>query len=254
MPRPVRSSLGYPPPTMSIIVFQHSDKCRPGRLGVTLRDHAFDLDIRRIDEGDDVPPDLDDVDAVIALGGPQNVGEQRWMQREMDFLRLAHEHNLPVIGICLGAQLLAAALGGRVEAMQAMEIGMVDVSLTEHGQTDIIHAGVPWMCPAFEKHKQHVAELPPGATLLASSEQCTVQAFRAGMRTYGFQHHLECDRSMIDGLMADARLELHSVGLTTDEFAKQLDADYERFSRMADRICLNIATFLIPRVANAVRI
>ena len=237
---------------MSIIVLQHSDRCRPGRLGLTLRDHAFKLDIIRPDEGDPLPTDLDDVDGVISLGGPQNVDEgHAWLDRERAFLRAAHEASLPIVGICLGHQLLAEALGGEVGPMEAPEVGFTPVSIGSPGQTDTILAGVAWRTPQFQRHRYEVKKLPPGAQLLASSEKCKVQVFRAGMRSYGFQYHFEADRAMIDSFMSDARTDLHQSGATTDEFARSLERHYEMFSRLADRVCINIATYLIPRVATA---
>ncbi len=103
---------------MAIVVFQHADECRPGRLGLTLRDHGFRLDIRRVDRGDAIPPDFDNIDGVVSLGGPQYVTDSHaWIQRELDFLAKAHERGLPVVGICLGAQLIGKALGGEVGPM-----------------------------------------------------------------------------------------------------------------------------------------
>ncbi|MCA9312378.1 MAG: type 1 glutamine amidotransferase [Phycisphaerales bacterium] len=236
---------------MAIILFQHAAHCRPGRLGTTLRDHGFTLDIRRLDDGDPVPPDFDNVEGVISMGGPQNVGEAHaWIKRETEFLREAHERQLPVVGVCLGAQLLAHALGGEVGPMEgAGEIGFTDVNILPPAQTDTVLSGIAWRSPQFQKHKQEVKKLPAGAALLASSDRCKVQAFRAGMRSYGFQYHFECDMDMIRTFTKDSVGELHGAGLTTDEFEKQCQTKYEMFARLADRLCLNIATYLIPRVA-----
>ncbi|MEO1129152.1 MAG: type 1 glutamine amidotransferase [Planctomycetota bacterium] len=239
---------------MAILVFQHDDRCRPGRLGLTLRDHTFKLRIVRPDQGEQPPVDYDDVDAVISLGGPQMVTDgHAWIEREQEYIRGAHERSLPVIGVCLGHQMVASALGGEVGPMDRPEIGFVDVDVLPAGHTDSILSGVAWRSPQFQKHRQEVKSLPPGAVKLASSKQCDVQIFRAGMRTYGFQYHFECDRAMIDVLLADAKTDLHQAGVTTEEFARQCDEKYEMFARLADRTCINIATYLIPRVATAMR-
>ena len=233
---------------MAIIVFQHSSRCRPGRLGATLRDHGFTLDIRRLDEGDPIPPDFDNVEGVVALGGPQNVGEgHAWMEREAEYLREAHERDLPVIGICLGAQMIASALGGEVGPMQgAGEIGFTDVELSPIAHTDTIMAGIAWRSPQFQKHKFEITSLPDGATCLASSSACKVQAFRTGMRTYGFQYHFEADMDMIREFTEESVGDLHAAGLTTDEFKAQCDEKYEMFARLSDRLSVNLATFLWP--------
>ena len=237
---------------MAIVVFQHSDVCRPGRLGLTLRDHGFKLDIRRVDQGDPVPVDFDDVDAVISFGGPQYVTDSHaWIQRELDFIKAAHERSLPVVGICLGAQLIAKALGGEVGQMDKPEMGFVETPLSPAGQTDTILAGVSWNFPTFHHHRHEVKTLPPGAVLLASSAGCMAQIFRVGMRTYAFQGHIEADRVIMDELLGPGGNELHHAGLTAADFARQAQMYMEPYSRLADRICVNIAACLIPRIASA---
>lgn len=237
---------------MATIVFQHCESNRPGRLGLTLRDQAFRLDIRRPDRGDPLPPDFDDVDAVVSLGGPQNVGgKEHWLQKEIDYLRGAHERGLPVVGICLGHQLLGAALGAEVGPMDRPEAGLCPVDLTPAGQTDSVLAGIAWRSWQFQSHGYEVKSVPADATLLASSATCKVQCFRAGLRTYGFQYHFEADRQMISEITGGAREIVHRAGVTTEEVGRQCEKHYEMFARLGDRLCLNIATLLIPRVANA---
>lgn len=238
---------------MAIVVFQHWDTGRPGRLGATLREHAFKLRLLRPDRGDQIPQDYDDVDAVISLGGPQNVGDpQPWIAQEIDFIRGAHARALPIVGVCLGHQFLAAALGGEVGPMATPELGFVDVDLTPAGQTDTMLAGVAWRAPQYQSHGQEVKKLPPGAALLASSAACKVQAFRAGLRSYGFQYHFEVDPELIQKYAAADRDQLARLGLSPDHITRQAQQSGERFARLGDRLCLNIATYLIPRVGSAI--
>ena len=155
---------------------------------MTLRDHAFKLDPRRVDlpgeeGGDPLPPDLDDVHGLLVLGGPQSVDQNLpWMAREQELIREAHDRGLPVVGICLGAQMIAAALGGTVTRMETPEVGYKRVRVLPPGQTETILAGVPWESQLYLSHGDEISELPPGAQLLASSEACKVQVFRAGRR------------------------------------------------------------------------
>ena len=184
---------------MRILVFQHLDIEHPGRLGSTMRDHGHRLDIRRPDQGETLPPNLDDIHALLVMGGPQNVGDgHAWMEREFDFVREAHARQMPVLGICLGAQVIAHALGGTVAPMERPEWGFADISLTLPGQTETMLAGLPWRHPQFHCHGHEITELPPEGIALASSAMCRHQAFKVGLRTYGFQFHFECDREMID--------------------------------------------------------
>jgi len=235
---------------MAIVIFQHWDTGRSGRLGQTLRDHGHDLEFIRPDQGEPPPPDLDNVHGVLSLGGPQNVDEPgdaaAWMDDEMAFLRAAHEARLPVLGLCLGAQLVAAALGGSVERMEQPEVGFHAVTIEPAGQTDTVLCGIPWRSDQFCHHGRKISELPDGATRLASSKLCPVQAFRVGMRTYGFQHHFEVDRPMAMELTRSSRDDLHRAGFTEDEIESQLESKYTNFARLADRLCVNIATTIMP--------
>ncbi|MBX3359227.1 MAG: type 1 glutamine amidotransferase [Phycisphaeraceae bacterium] len=231
---------------MAIIVFQHGGRAvGPGRLGLTLRDHGFRLDVRtpHIAGAPGVPADLDNVEGVVVLGGEQNVtdiADLPWMQAEADFIRSAHARQLPVLGICLGHQLIAHALGGTVAPAATPEWGFTNVTVQQPGQTETMLAGVPWDAMMFQAHNQEVATAPPGATVLASSAACKVQVFKAGLRTYGFQHHFECDRPMIEVFMKGA------PGGPPADLSSQLDARYDVFARIAERLCINIAAYVFP--------
>ncbi len=219
---------------------------------MTLRDHGLALRVVRPDRGEQIPTDLDNVDGVVTLGGPQQVDEKHaWLAPEMDFVKAAHEAALPVVGVCLGAQIIAKALGGSVGQAEEPEVGFLEATVDKSAHTDTVLAGVPWRTNWFHHHSYEVKEAPAGARVLMSSQRCAIQAFAVGMRTYAFQLHIEADRSIIDDLTADAKTDLHRMGVTSQEFAQQLETIYPRFAGIADRLCVNIATYLIPRVGSA---
>ncbi|MFK7883707.1 MAG: type 1 glutamine amidotransferase [Phycisphaerales bacterium] len=228
-----------------IVVLQHNDKQHAGRLGRVLADHGFRLDIRRPDlDANSVPQDLDDLHGLLILGGHQNVDESHaFLSREQALIRMAHDANIPVVGICLGAQQIAKALGAAVERMPKPEVGVLPVNLTVPAQTETIFSGIPWKYPMLQSHAYAAAAAPAGAMLLASSPVCEVQAFKAGLRTYAFQFHFECDIPMSIE-MFDRSMELaERAGVSRAEMDAQLEQHAEMFDRAADRICGNLATF-----------
>jgi GMP synthase-like glutamine amidotransferase len=236
---------------MSILVLQHSPNVSLGRLGPTFRDHGFMLDVRRLDQlgAAGIPADFENIHGVISLGGEQNVGEDHpWMKPELAFLKEAHNRQLPLIGVCLGHQMIAAALGGQVGPLEGgkTEWGFTKVSINTTGQIEPMLAGLPWDSMQFQAHGQEVKQLPEAAQLLASSAACKVQAFRAGLRTYGFQYHFECDRSMIDQYINESGESIARAGVSPGDVRSQADQHYAMFSRMADRLSVNLAALLFP--------
>jgi GMP synthase-like glutamine amidotransferase len=227
-----------------IIVVQHSDRCAPGRLGAVLRAHGNILDVRRPDRdgAGALPRDLESVTGVVSLGGPQNVTDGLdWMGAEMALLRSAHEAGLPVVGICLGHQLLAAALGGEVRAMERPEIGFHPIDLLPAGRDDFVLAGIPWTSMQFCSHGQEVVKAPAGAAVLAKSAACAVQAFRASARTYSFQYHFEWTRDMIGATSGSDAEFLARAGASLVDIDAQCDTHYGRFAEISERLCENLA-------------
>ena len=161
---------------------------------------------------------------------------------EIKLVKQAHERELPVIGICLGHQIIARALGGELAKMDKPEWGLHNVSLSFPGQTEPILAGAPWDHPQFHTHTFEVTTPPPGATVLASSEQSKVQAFRVGMRTFGFQFHFEWDKPFIQELVEKDRDLMESAGMSAEKLEEQLASSYGKYVRHAERLCVNLTT------------
>ncbi len=148
----------------------------------------------------DACPSLDGYRGLVVLGGPMNVDEvdaHPHLTTEEGLIREAIERGLPVLGVCLGAQLIASALGARVGLAPEKEIGWTDVAVTQDGERDPLLGHFAPSARLFQWHGR-TFELPRGAVHLARSPACANQAFRYGDRAYGLQFHLEVDEPLIE--------------------------------------------------------
>ena len=228
---------------MSIIIFQHSADGGPGRLGTVLRDDGYRVDIRRADLAASaancgVPTDLDGIRGIVILGGEQNVTDiarHPWMQQEAALIRKAHAAALPIVGICLGAQLIAHALGGTVGPKDVPDAGFRMMDVTIAGQTETMMAGVPWRSPQMFMCGQEVKTAPPGTIELASTATTTIAAYKVGLRTYGFLNHFECDADEASRCVSPRQ-----------DGAAQVREHYATYARVSERLSRNIAAFLFP--------
>jgi GMP synthase-like glutamine amidotransferase len=147
-----------------------------------------------LDAGEAIPP-LAGYDQLWVMGGPMDVwqeAEHPWLIAEKQSIREAvQERGMPYLGVCLGHQLLGAALGGRVGKAPQAEVGILDVELTAAGRQDPLFEGIADRFKALQWHGAEVSEAPPGATILARSPLCGVQAMRVGLHAYGMQYHCE---------------------------------------------------------------
>ena len=152
-------------------------------------------------------PELKDLDLVIVMGGPMSINDEAafpWLHDEKNFIRAAVQAGIPMLGICLGAQLIAGALGARVYKNARPEIGWFPVTAAPNAG-DCFH--FPEQCLAFHWHGE-TFDLPPGAFLLASSEACKNQAFQIGRHVLGLQFHLETTLESLQSLVSNCRQEL----------------------------------------------
>ena len=187
-------------PRPKILVFQHVPYEPLGTLDPLLKAAGFRLRYVNFGREPWALPDLEKYEALIVLGGTMNVDQtDRYphLATEVEIIREAVQQDMSVLGICLGAQLLAKALGGTVQRLPRREIGWYDVSLTDAGKADDVLSAFAPVQEVFQWHEDGIT-LPSSATILASSEACPVQAFRFGEHAYGFQFHLEVDPSLIE--------------------------------------------------------
>lgn len=179
-----------------ILVLQHAANCGPDNLTEILDGRAHRRPWRLVNLCDDqTVPELDErVRGIISLGGRMGVAERDrypWMEPELDLMRGAVEREVPVLGICLGSQLLAHALGGEVRPRGSPEIGFPALTRTEAGREDTVFAGWPDGSAVTMIHDDAVVELPDGAEEMATGSD-GICAWRAGDElSYGVQFHPE---------------------------------------------------------------
>jgi GMP synthase (glutamine-hydrolysing) len=187
-------------PRPKILVFQHVPYEPLGTLAPLLKAAGFRIRYVNFGRDPEMRPTLDKYAALIVLGGPMNsdqIDSYPNLQTEVEVLREAIDRDMSVLGICLGAQLLAKALGGSVCRNPTREIGWCDVELTEEGTKDPVLSTFASRQRVFQWHEDGI-QLPGGVSHLARSPASEVQAFRFGEHAYGFQFHLEVDSPLID--------------------------------------------------------
>ena len=176
---------------LKILVFQHVAVEHPGSFREVIAAQGHAMHQVELDEGEPIPP-LGGFDVLLVMGGPMDVWQEEthpWLKAEKAAIRDWVAAGRPFLGMCLGEQLLAAAMGGEVGPMTAPpEVGMSQVRQTA---SDPIFTGLPESFTCFQWHGAEVTALPPGARLLASSPGCAVQAFAVGGHAYGLQFHME---------------------------------------------------------------
>ncbi len=234
---------------MATLIIECSDLAGSRRLGTTLADHGHRLDVRRVHHGDAVPVDLADIDAIACLGGPQSANDDSldWLPPVLALLRAAHESGVPVLGICLGCQLLARALGGRVDAMpNGPRHGWSAVDLSPVGREDPMHKGLPWSMMSFHWNNDCVVDLPADAAALAHGADGEIQAWMCGVRTYGLQHHPEIDREQIEQWAADDAELLAQRGVDLEAIRADTELHFDEFLRLTNRYFETVAMLLMP--------
>ena len=185
---------------MKFLVFQHIECEHPGSLREFLKRDGIVWDAVNLDQGDVIPA-LESYDALWVMGGPMDVWdveEHPWLIPEkVAIRRWVSELGKPYLGLCLGHQLLADALGGTCGPQMPGEIGVLDVMLTEAGVADPLFAGSPKIQKCLQWHSVRVAQPPEGATVLAHSAACPVQAMRVGQHAWSMQYHVEVESDTV---------------------------------------------------------
>ena len=186
---------------MRVLVFQHIDCEHPGSLRQFLAEDKVEWDAVNLHLGEPIP-NLNDYDALWVMGGPMDVWdieECPWLVPEKAAIReWVSVLGKPYLGLCLGHQLLADALGGTCGPQKTPEIGVLEIELTEEGKADPLFQGTANKQQCLQWHSVRVAQAPEGAVILAKSDVCSVQAMRIGSNAWSMQYHVEIEPDTVD--------------------------------------------------------
>jgi GMP synthase (glutamine-hydrolysing) len=184
------------------------------------------------------PAEIDDYSAFFSLGGPYHLHSDMeklpFLSEEVEFLRWLVERGKPVLGVCLGCQLVAMALGGSVYRHKESEIGCHQARLTGYGEKDLLFRDFPNPFITFHWHSD-TFDLPPRAVLLAEGDIAPNQAFRFGETVYGVQFHIEITRKTVDEWLRLYSDILKKKGISVEQFSRSFDlraGEYRRLSAL----------------------
>ena len=206
-----------------VVAIQHNDCETLGTIADALSAGGISFEYVRTFERQSVPKGMKEASGLIVLGGPMGVYEQDrhpFLRQEIHLIEQALKENKPVLGICLGSQLLAATLGAEVTKGKKKEIGWHPVTLTEAAMSDPLWAGVE---PSFTAYHWHgdIFDLPLGAVSLASSDLTPCQAFRYDRHAYGILFHMEITEGIIRDMVKTFADELREAGIDGREIVKK---------------------------------
>lgn len=196
------------------LIFQNAEGEGPGIFADCLKRRNWGSKVIAFNLGETIPEDWKDYSLLLVMGGFMNVYEESiypFLREETLVIKQAFRIKLPVMGFCLGAQLMAKALNAKVLRGPVKEIGWYRVSLTAQGQNDILLRLFPRKTTVLQWHGD-TFELPDGAVRLFSSTNYPNQAMRIGNMNYGFQFHFEITREMINEWILNSREEIDEMG------------------------------------------
>ncbi|MBV9945609.1 MAG: gamma-glutamyl-gamma-aminobutyrate hydrolase family protein [Myxococcales bacterium] len=235
-----------------VLVLTHADFEGPARIADVLAGAGHTLEVRRLHRGDPVPGALGRDTVLVVMGGSMGAcdlgrPEFPYLQSEIALLRGRIEQHAPTLGVCLGAQLLAAAAGAKVFAMRdrdprgpRYEVGWGEVRLVNAAEARALQ-GLPPRIPVLHWHGD-TFELPPGAHRLASTDACPEQAFELHGRIFGLQFHVEVGPDEVESfLRSDAEFVRTANGPGgVDELRRDTARLFEAYAPHADRLLRNI--------------
>ena len=212
---------------MNVLAVVHGSNVPAGLFGDEARRRGHATDEWSLAWGTPPPHPVDDYDAVMLFGGSMHADQDDrhpWLREENLFLQRLLDLRVPLLGVCLGAQLLAKAAHAPVRAMEEPEVGWIEVELGEEAREDPVFARLPARFPSFQWHYFEFG-LPAGAVELGRS-RCCVQAFRLGDTAWGMQFHPEVTREILESWIEDESAELP---VSADVFLAEFDRHAEEW-------------------------
>jgi GMP synthase (glutamine-hydrolysing) len=225
---------------MRVLVIENFRGTPLGQLQPALEKAGAEIDIRSAHLGAALPDDDGTHDALIILGGGQTALDDTgssWLPQVVRLVRRFGDTGKPVLGICLGAQLVARAYGASNIIGRPLEFGWHEIRLTGEGRSDPVVSAPGDATPVFHWHEDTFT-LPPGALHLARSDLTEIQAFRLGRNVYGMQFHFEADRALVARWSEDFAEE---IAANTPDWPGRRDADAARHGKAADAAGRRIA-------------
>lgn len=231
---------------MRVLAILHQADAGPGVFEQVVQSRGARLDRWRPDREQHPPRDPVGYDAVMTFGGEMNPTQDAkhpWIEREKAVLSSSLDRGVPVLGVCLGAQMLAAAAGAEIRRATSPEIGWYEVQLTEQGHRDPLLGPAPPRFMAAQWHS-YEALLPPGAVALAHSATC-LQAFRLPGAGWGIQFHAEVTLSGYEAWIEDYRSDEDAVrmGLDPEALRARTRAAIDPWNRLGGGFCERFLDF-----------
>ncbi len=220
------------------LCLQHVPFEGPGVFRQALEERHYQLKTLLVPQQElpTTPPDF-----LLVMGGPMSVNDSDpWIEKEQKFIRHTIEAGIPALGVCLGSQFMAKALGGQVRPGPRLEIGPTPITRTVEEDTDAVFGTFPRHVTVFQWHGEGLT-LPPGALLLASSEFYPVQAFRYGERAYGLLFHLELETKGVEALCRECSTDVERAQTTTEALLESAGTILPECHRLADRLIAHLA-------------
>jgi GMP synthase (glutamine-hydrolysing) len=219
----------------AIYVLQHVEVETAGAIGPALRARKLTPRVIRSYAGEEIPRDMGKARGLVVMGGPMGVYEvaqHPFLQAEMRLIERALRAELPILGVCLGSQLLASVLGAHVSRGRKKEIGWLPVELAASAGRDLIFSGVKSPIVPCHWHGD-VFTLPAGAVALARSQRTRCQAFRYGRAAYGMLFHMEFTRPILRKLTRAFKDELAAEKIEPDAILEGADVHLPRLEPVA---------------------